>query len=102
MMPAGPWNALPALPFIKAAIRNYNLQQRSNPANWSNDTQAYLAFDKLEREQAKEAFSEELECQYRAGIASMLRTVSGAAQRVRNQVAEFTGGGMLGAAEKWG
>jgi hypothetical protein len=103
MMPCGPWNSLPSIGPLKYAIRSFNLQQKNNPANWSNDTQAYIAFDNFEREQAKEKFSEELEAQYRVGVSSMLRTVSGAAQRVRNEISAVTAGGVnLGGAEKWG
>lgn len=103
MMPCGPWRTIAEAGDLKAAIRSYNVQQRRNPANWDNNIQAMAAFEVQQRQVQADAYAEELEAQFRLGFAGVVRTVSGAAQKVRNVMSEYaTGGVNLGASEKWG
>jgi hypothetical protein len=102
VMPCGPWRTLAEVPDLRAAIRSYNFQQRSNPVNWQNDILAMTAMEAFERNAAAEAFAEELEVSYRMGFSSVLKSVSASAQRVRNRLAESVGGVNLGASSKWG
>ncbi len=103
LMMAGPWPTILQAGDLKGAIRVYNLQQRSNPDNWANHLQAMTTFEKMERQQAADAYAEELAAQHRLGVGSVLRSVSSSAQKFRNIVAKHTAGGInLGASEQWG
>lgn len=103
VMPCGPWQTIAEAGDLKAAIRCYNVQQRRNPANWENHTQAMLAFEEQERQQNADAYYEEMCAQHREVLAGTLRSVSESAQKFRNAVSKQTAGGVnLGASEKWG
>lgn len=103
MVPCGPWHSVEEAHDLKGYIRCWNAQQRNNPINWQNYEEALLAFELQERQQEAEAYAQEIEAQYRLGPQTMLRSVSTAAQKWRNSVADHTAQGvMLGAAEKWG
>lgn len=102
VMPCGPWKTLNEIPDLRTAIRSYNFQQQSNPVNWQNDILAMTAMEAYERQAEAEAYADELASQYRMGVSGVLRSVSGAAQKVRNSLAESVGGVNLGAAQKWG
>lgn len=103
MMPCGPWKTIQQAGDLKAAIRSYNMQKRMDPVNWANYEQAWVAMDAQKRQQDAEACAEELEMQYRSAMSGILRTVSGAAQKVRNAMAGYSVGGInLGASNKWG
>lgn len=101
-MPGCQWLEIPPIDILYGAIRNYNLQQRSNPVNWENHIQLMAAREQEKRQQAADAYAEELEAQYRLGIEGMVRTVSRSAQKVRNVMAHEVAGVNLGASEKWG
>ena len=102
MMPCGPWRSIAEVGDLHAAIRCYNAQQRANPVNWENHIQAWVALDGIKRQEDADAFALESEAVVRMSVSSVMRTVSGAAQGVRNQVAKGVGGVNLGAAELWG
>lgn len=103
MMMAGPWPTIAAAGDLKAAIRCYNVQQRSNPANWANQIEAMARFEELYRQQAADNYAEEIAAQHREALAGVLRSASSAAQEFRNVVSQHTAGGVnLGASEKWG
>lgn len=102
-MLAGPWTSISAAGDLKGAIRCYNLQQRKNPVNWENHLQVMARWEEDDRQQAADRYAEEMAAQHREGFSSLLRSASGAAQSVRNIIAEQTVGGVnLGASEKWG
>src|SRR5271166_5169175 len=94
MMPCGPWRTVTEIGDIKRAIRSYNAQQRANPVNWLNLQTSLAAFEGLERQRAADVYAEELESEYRIGFSSALRTVSSAAQKVRNTIADYSAGGV--------
>jgi hypothetical protein len=103
MMMAGSWPTLLQAGDLKGAIRCYNVQQRSNPVNWGNHIQVMAVFEAQERQQAADAYAEEIAAQHRLGLEHVLRSVSPAAQEFRNVVSKHTAGGVnLGASEKWG
>lgn len=102
VMPCGPWERLAQVPDLRPAIRSYLLQQRADPVNWANHILAMTAMEAHERQAEAEAYADELATQYRIGVSSVLRSVSGAAQQVRNRVAESVGAVNLGAGNKWG
>jgi len=103
MMPCGPWKTIAEVGDLKGAIRCYNVQQRNNPVNWENYLRSMTAFEEQERQQAADAYAEEIAAQHRLGLSSTLRSVSSAAQEFRNVVSKHTANGVnLGASEKWG
>jgi hypothetical protein len=103
VMPCGPWKTIAEAGDLRGAIRCYNAQQRANPANWENYMLAMTALEAEERKLAADEFAEELEAQHRLGFSGVLRTVSNAAQEVRNVISRATAGGMqLGSDTKWG
>jgi hypothetical protein len=103
MLMAGPWKTIAEAGDLHQAIRCYNVQQRNNPVNWPNHILTLAKFEEIERQEAADAYAHEISAQHRIGVASSLRTVSGAAQKFRNVVAQHTAGGInLGASEKWG
>lgn len=102
VMPCGPWSNLAQVPDLRTAIRSYNFQQRLNPVNWGNYILSMTAMEAHERQSAADDYAGELEAQYRMGFSGMFRSVSGAAQRVRNEVAESVGSVNLGASNRWG
>jgi hypothetical protein len=103
MMMAGPWPSIALAGDLTSAIRCYNVQQRNNPVNWPNHIEAMAKAEELERQQAADAYADEIAAQHREALAGVLRSTSSAAQEFRNVVAEHTAGGVnLGASEKWG
>ena len=61
------------------------------------------AFEAQERQEAADAYADEIAAQHRLGVGSILRSVSTSAQEWRSHVSEHTAGGVhLGASEKWG
>jgi len=103
MMPCGPWKSISQAGDLKGAIRCYNVQQRRNPVNWDNHLQVMTAQESLERQEAADAYADEIAAQHRLGLGSILRSVSTSAQEFRNVVSKHTAGGThLGSSEKWG
>lgn len=103
MQQCGPWKTIVEAGDLKAYIRGYNLLQRRNPVNWQNYLQAQVALEEQERQQATDAYYEELCAAHAEVIAPTVRTVSEAAQKFRNVVSKHTANGTnLGASEKWG
>jgi hypothetical protein len=103
MMPCGPFKSIESAGDLKAAIRCYNIQQRRNPVNWENYMRAQQALEEAERQQLADQYAEEIAAEHRLGYASVLRSVSESAQKVRNTISRSTAGGVnLGASEKWG
>ena len=103
MMPCGPWKTIAEVGDLKGAIRSYNVQQRNNPVNWDNFMLSMAAFEAQERQEAADAYADEIAAQHRLGVGSILRSVSTSAQEWRNHVSEHTAAGVnLGASEKWG
>jgi hypothetical protein len=103
MMPCGPWRTIIEAGDLKAAIRCYNVQQRRNPVSWQNHLQAMAVMEEQERQEAADRYADELTAQHRLGPGAVLRSVSEAAQKVRNAIAVGVAGGVnLGASEKWG
>jgi hypothetical protein len=103
MMPCGPWKTIAEVGDLKGAIRAYNAQQRANPANWNNLAMALTSMEERDRQLCADAYADELEAQFREGFSGALRTVSVAAQQMRNTIADYSAGGVnLGASEKWG
>ena len=103
MMPCGPWKSIAEAGDLKAAIRCYNVQQRRNPVNWDNYVLSMTAYEQQERQEAADAYAEEMSAQHRIALSSTLRSVSTSAQEFRNIVSRHSAGGThLGSSEKWG
>lgn len=103
MMMAGPWPTIAQAGDLHGAIRCYNVQQRRNPVHWGNHLRTMAVFEEQERQQAADAYAEEMAAQHRLGLAHVLTSVSPAAQEFRNITSKHTAGGIqLGASEKWG
>lgn len=91
-MLAGPWRTIEAAGDLKVAIRENMRSMAARPKDWEGFLRQQMAEERLEREHEVEEFERAALAASRGEAMPLLGSLSAAAQRVRNGIAEAIGG----------
>jgi hypothetical protein len=89
----GPWPTIDAAGDLKQHIREYMLDEREKPTDWSAHLRGELASEVWERDRVAAEYEDHLSTVARSEVDPILGSISHAAQQVRDQVAREVGGG---------